>query len=102
MEQRRDDRRPDRRTQALVEVIFQRQRTLTRGGIVRIQRRLGTALIERGDDVRGIANCLAVEPEDGQRAAARSRATRGSGNPARARADGAGCACSPAPSALSR
>jgi len=35
----------------LVEIVFQLERALPCDGIARIERRLGTALFERGDDV---------------------------------------------------
>ena len=70
-EQRRDDGRAQRRAERLVEIVLQRERALPRGGVTRIQRRLGVTLLERGDDPRGIGDGPAVEPQDGQLALAR-------------------------------
>src|SRR5206468_1927382 len=46
-------------------------RALPRGGVTGIQRRLGIALFERGDDMRRIADRPAVQEQDWQRAAPR-------------------------------
>ena len=70
-EQRRDDRSPQGRAKLFVEIVFQIERMLTRGGVSRIERRLGIALFERGDDVGRIADRPAVQEQDGQGAAPR-------------------------------
>ena len=70
-EQRRDDRRSQCRAELLVEVVFQRERVLPRVGVTGIQRRLGIALFERGDDMGRIADRAAVEEQNRQRAVPR-------------------------------
>ena len=47
-----------------VEVIFQRERVLSRVGVAGIQRRLGIALFEPSDDMGRIADCAAVEEQN--------------------------------------
>ena len=70
-EQRRDDGRAQRRAELLVEIVFQCERALPRVGVTGIQRRLGIALFERGDDMRRIADRPAIQEQDWQRAAPR-------------------------------
>ena len=42
---------PQGRAELIVEIIFQRERALPRGGVTGKERRLGIAFFERGDDV---------------------------------------------------
>ncbi len=49
--------------------VFQCERAVQRGGVTGIQRRLGIALFERGDDMRRIADRPAIQEQDWQRAA---------------------------------
>jgi len=66
-EQRGDDRCPQGRTELLVEIVFQSERSLPRGGVTGIERRRRIALFERGDDLGRIADRPAVQEQDGQR-----------------------------------
>jgi hypothetical protein len=70
-EQRRDDGRPQRRAELLVEIVFQCERPLPRRGVTGIQWRLGIALFERRDDTRRIADRPSLQEQDRQRTAPR-------------------------------
>jgi hypothetical protein len=70
-EQRCDDGRAQGGTELLVEMVFQRERVLPRGGFTGIERRLGIATFECGDDLRRIADRPAVQEQDRQRATPR-------------------------------
>ena len=65
-EQRRDDGRTQRGTELLVEIVFQCERVLPRGGVSGIQRRLGMAMLDRGDDTSRIADRPAIQEQDRQ------------------------------------
>jgi hypothetical protein len=65
LKQRRHDSRAQRRAKRLVEIVLQCERALPRCGIARIKRRVGVMLLKRSDDVRGIGDGPAIEPQDG-------------------------------------
>ena len=63
--------------QLLVEELLQRQRALAFGRVLRVQRGLGVAALERGDDGGRVPDRLAVEGQDGERLLAPAREPEG-------------------------